>query len=175
MAILPKIHSSNLLYLSICVLGIVAFCLVGIYPNTLAMDELEDTIADYRSKIQIQELLYPVFGRLIKEVQQQASDLSVPAPVPIRRDEIARLNQVFAQLAQKNQVKLESAGPDAASYLEDSGSVTMNVAFRGDFFNFQKLLLELCQLPFLTSISQVGVHARDDSKQLEVKLQIRQE
>jgi hypothetical protein len=175
MAILYKIHSSNWLYLVICVLGVAAFFLVGIYPNSVAMDELEETIAEHKTKIETQELLFPVFARLIKEVQQQGSTLAVPTVVPITRDDTTRIADVFGPLAAKNHVKLESVAPDTSSYLEDSGSLTINVAFSGDFFDFQKLLLDLCQLPYLTAINQVDLRSAHEEKKLMLKMQIKQE
>ena len=175
MAAMNKIHSSNWLYLAVCLLGVGAFYLVGIRPNTIAMQEAQTTIAELKTKIETQELLYPVFTRLIQDVQQESTTLVLPEAVPIKRADATRIADRFAPLAAKNGVQLENVTPDSASYLQGSTTLTVNALFSGDFFNFRNLLTEICSLPFLAAIDQLDIRSTHDGAKLALRMQILQE
>ena len=104
MAITPKIHSSSILYLVICVVGIAVFFLVGIYPNSVTMAELNQDAEQLQFKLSAQELLFPVYSALIKEVQQQTPDLPLPENTTLSRQQIANIDSVFMGLAERNHV-----------------------------------------------------------------------
>ena len=175
MATSPKLHSSSILYITICLLCILAFCIVGIYPNVENMKELDDIIAELKTKAQRQELLFPVYTRLIKEVQIKAPALPLPQKTKMARNDIERLNTHLIEIAEKNGVVLDSAIPDAVSYLEDSGQLTMNLVVHGDFFKFQNLLLDISQIPYLAAIDKLGIYPHVDGKQMKLKIRLDQE
>ena len=173
---LPKVHSSNLIYLAICGAGVIAFLLVAILPNISATDRIEKDIDQLSQKVQTQELLNPIYRELIKRVQQEMpQDLPLPAPIKISKKEIADINNVFMAFAKESGVNFISAVPDASSYLEESGRLTMNVAYEGDFFNFRKLLLGICKLPYVRAIEQMQVSAETEIKKIQLKLSLDQE
>ncbi|MBI5894511.1 MAG: hypothetical protein HZB24_00340 [Desulfobacterales bacterium] len=172
----PKVHSSNLIYLVICGTGVIAFLLVAILPNLSAMDQIEADISQLSQKVQNQDLLHPIYMELMKRVQQKTpQDLPFPAKSKISKKEIAGMDAVFQALAKESGVTFISAVPDASSYLEESGHLTMNVAYEGDFFNFKKLLVDICKLPYLRSIEQMQVKTEADTKKIQLKLSLDQE
>ena len=175
MAITSKLHSSSLLYLVICSMGVIAFCLVGIFPNFKTMEELDGSIINLNAKVQRQELLFPIYSQLIKTIQHQAPDLPIPQKTKLPQKEITQLNQLFNKMAQKRDVIFESASPDAASYLEDSGFLTMNLIFHGDFFKFRDLILDICQLPYLGSIDELSISPGPNGNQMRLKIKLDQE
>ena len=175
MALNKKVHSSSLLYLGICLLGICVFFLVGIYPNLEAMVELDNDFNELTTKVQEQEQLFPVYRRLIKEVQAPPMDLPIPDKTKLPREDIANLSMRFMRLAEKNNLSFDSAAPDAASYLEESVYLTMNIRLHGDFFNFRPFLLDVCQLPYLQAIDEVSITPWQDQKQLKLKIRLDQE
>ncbi|MFZ1983248.1 MAG: hypothetical protein WAU91_02475, partial [Desulfatitalea sp.] len=122
------------------------------------------------------ELLHPIYMELIKQVQQKTpTDLPLPARSKIAKTEIAGINEVFISLAKESGVSLISAVPDPSSYLEESGRLTMNVAYAGDFFNFRKLLVNICNLPYLRSIEQMQVTTETNTKRIQLRLLLDQE
>jgi hypothetical protein len=173
---LPKVHPSNLLYLAICGAGVIAFLLIAIYPNISAMDQIEADITELNQKVKDQELLHPIYMELIKRVQQKVpQDLPLPDKTKIAKNDIGGIEGVLINLAKESGVTFISAAPDASTYLEESGRLTMNVAYEGDFFNFRKLLVNLCQLPYLRSIEQMQVKTETDSRKIQLKLSLDQE
>ena len=170
-----KIHPSNLIYVLICLLGVVIFALVGIYPNSAAMEGMEADIAELNKKVQTQELLFPVYQKLIKEVTQKIpSKLPLPNKSQSTQNDLGRINELFSKLAEESDVTFSSAAPDAVSYLEDTEHLTMNVYFSGDFFKLRKLLLNVCRLPYLGSIEEMRLETDQGKKRLSFKLKLKQ-
>jgi hypothetical protein len=171
-----KIPSSNLFFLGICAMGLLAFAMVGIFPNMKAARQLDDEIAQLSQKVQVQELLFPIYAELIKQFQQKEPvDLPLPSKSKIAKNEISELNAQFIELAHASNVIFENAITDPISYQEDSGHVTMNVAFSGDFFNFRTLLMNVCKLPYLNSIEHMEVVVQGKDKRIMMKLRLEQE
>jgi len=175
MAMSTKLHSSSLLYLVISLLCMLAFFIVGIYPNIKDMKELEDTIARLNEKTGRQELLFPVYTRLIKEIQSQPPALPLPQKARLDHKEIAGINAQFSRMAEKNGVIFDSATPDATSYLEDSDQLIINLSVHGDFFNFQNLLWDIYQIPYLSAIDELGIYSQQEGKQMKLKMRLDQE
>ena len=171
-----KIHPSNITYLTICLLSMVAFFFVGIYPNLSALEEMDAEIETLHRDVRTQELLFPVYQRLIREVTRKVpTELSVPEKSRISANDLVRVNEMFNQLATESNVTFSSAIPDASNYLEDKGYLTMKVDFIGDFFNLQRLLLGICQLPYLESIDQMRIETLRQQKRMSFKMKIAQQ
>jgi hypothetical protein len=171
-----KIQTSNVIYLAICVTGILALFLVGIWPNAKALTEADETIARLQQQVKTQELLYPVYRELIKKATQKTPlALPVPQQNKIPRNDLNMVNNTFQAIAKENNVSFTSAVPDASSYLDDSGHVVMNVEYGGDFFQLRGLLLKICQLPYLESIEEMTLATAQDTKRIVLKLKFIQE
>ena len=168
-------HSSNLLYIAICAASIAAFALVGIYPNMRLIHQLDEDIEDLNAQAKTQEILFPVFKDLLKEAQQSVPDnLPLPDKRQMANNNLSSINTIFNQIALDNKVEFKNATPDARSYLEESGFLTMNVSFGGDFFDFRNLLFSICRLPYLESIDQLRIETIGDKKVITLKLQLSQ-
>ena len=157
-------------------MGVLALCLVGIWPNSEALKESDEEIAQLKQQVKIQEMLYPVYRELIKEATQKSPEkLPVPETSKIPRNNLSEANEAFIKIAQENNVTFASAVPDASSYLEDTGHLIMNVEYDGDFFQLRGLLLKICQLPFLESIEEMTLEASKETRRISFKLKIIQE
>lgn len=171
-----KIHPSNATYFVICLLGTVAFFFVGIYPNLWALEKMDAEIATLHQKVQTQELLYPVYQRLIKEVVQKVpTQLSVPPRNKISPNDLTHINEMFDKLAAESGVTFSRAIPDASNYLEDKGYMTIKADFTGDFFDLRALLLSICRLPFLESIDQMRIETHEQQKRMSFRMRIAQQ
>ena len=171
-----KIHPSNLIYIAISLLGIIAFFLVAIYPNLSVLKSMDEDISALNRKAERQTLLHPVYLKLLEEVTQSIpTKLPTPEKRKISYNDLNHINELFNQLAKENEVTFNSAIPDASNYLEDMGYFTMNVVFSGDFFNLRKILLSICKMPFLESIDVMRIETFNQQKRISFKLKIEQE
>jgi hypothetical protein len=170
-----KIDSSNIVYLVICVSGMALFMVVGIFPNLFAMKQLDDDLIAMQVQIDTQALLNPLYRKLIEEVLLPLPiDLPLAPASKIDQSNLARLNETFTTIAQASGVVLQSAVPDVGGYREDSGRLSVNVVFSGDFFDFRNLLMQLCSLPFLKTIEHLRLETKQEHKQLSLKMELLQ-
>ncbi len=172
---MSKPHPQNLVYLLICGAAILVFGLLFILPNATAMSEMDAEIEALQIKIQEQELLNPIYRELIRQAQKKMpGDLPLPQTGKIEQRTLAEINDVFSELARKSGVLFESAVPDASSYMDESGQLTMSVTFSGDFFQFRELLLNVCKLPYLKSMDEFKLVTENAVKRLQLKLRLNQ-
>lgn len=170
-----KLHPSNWVYIGICIVSIAAFSLVGIYPNAQSLKQMDKNIAELQHDLKEQELLNPVYRQLVKEVQQQIPpNLPLPKEEKAARETLGNLNAVFQTIADRNGVVLESAVPDARSYLGDSGYVILDARFRGDFFRFRDLLASILTIPYLEHVDQMLIETKGREKVMALKLRLAQ-
>lgn len=171
----PSIHKNNILYIAICAACIAAFALVGIYPNEQLINQIDADIEALNAQVKTQEILSPIFKDLLKETQQSIPEnLPIPDKGQMANNAINRINTIFNQIAIDNKVEFRNAIPDARSYLEESGFLTINVSFGGDFFDFRNLLFSICRLPYLESIDQLHIETIGDKKVINLKLRLSQ-
>lgn len=171
-----RVHSSNLFYFALCLLALIAFLAVGIFPNMAALKELDDEIMVMKQKAETQSLLFPVYLKMLREITRNVPvQFNVPETNKIPHHHLSRINAIFKELAAGNNVTFVSARPDAVSYLEDSNDLVLDLVFRGDFFNLRDLLIGVCQLPFLASIEQLRIETRDEGKQIRFSVRIKQD
>jgi hypothetical protein len=138
------------------------------------MKEQNDTIARLKEKAGRQELLFPVYARLIKEIQREPPALPLPQKSKLDPKEIGGISAQFIAMAEKNGIEFDSAVPDATSYLEDSNQLVLNLAVHGDFFKLQNLLADICQIPYLAAIDELGIYPHKDGKQMKLKMRLDQ-
>jgi hypothetical protein len=170
-----KIHPSNMIYATICLLGVAIFILAAIYPNSVSLKSLDTEVVELKKKVKTQELLFPVYQTLIQEVTLKIpSELPLPDRSQGTQNNLGRINEIFSKLADDSDVIFSSAVPDAISYLEDTEHLTMNVNFIGDFFKLRKLLLNVCQLPSLGAIEEMRLETDQGRKRLSFKLKLKQ-
>jgi hypothetical protein len=171
-----KVHSSNLIYLALCLLAVIAFFFVGIFPNLSALKNMDEEIIVLKQKVDTQALLYPVYRKLLEQITQNPpTKLSVPEKKKISHSQLSQINDIFGRLAAASRVTFDNAVPDASNYLEDVGYFTMNVDFSGDYFNLRELLLGICQLPFLESVDTMRIETINREKHASLKIKIEQE
>ncbi len=173
---ITRIHPSNLFYIAICLIGIIAFLFVGIYPNLSAIKAMDEDISRLQQKVETQTLLYPVYLKLLQQITKRVpTDFSAPEKSKISHNQLSQINELFRRLAAESNVTFDSAIPDASNYLEDMNFFTMNVVFSGDFFDLRRLLLVICQMPFLESIDVMRIETFDKEKRISIKMKIEQE
>ena len=170
-----RIKSQQLLWLGICAAGVIAFLLLFVYPNMLAMRELDEEAVMLAEKVQAQELLHPIYLALIRQVQQRVPEqLPLPETTRMEGTPISDIHVIFAAMAEAHRVAFDSAVPDPVSYMEENAQLTMNVTFSGDFFQFRPLLLRLCELPYLSAIETVRIRTEGDTRRMQLKLVLNQ-
>lgn len=164
-----------MIYLGICMIGMLAFSLVGIFPNLSSLRQMDEEIETLNYKVQAQEILHPVYAELIRQTQEKIpSNLPLPAEETVSGENIAAINEIFASMAEQAGVSFENGVPDPSNYLEESNRLIMNVTFSGDFFNFRDLLMRISKMPYLINVMHIQIKTQGTIKRLVLKLALRQ-
>ena len=164
-----------MLYLGVCLVGIVAFFFVGIYPNINSLREMDQEIENLNQEVQTQELLFPVYLKLLADITNKIpTKLSVPEREKISDNDLGRINAMFAKLASESKVSFINAVADASDYLDDTGRLSMTATFAGDFFDLRQLILKICRLPYLESIDEMQIVSLEGRKQIKFKIKVSQ-
>ena len=170
-----QFNSSNMLYLAVCLVGIIAFFFVGIYPNMNALSDMDQEIEALNQEVQTQELLFPVYLNLLADITNKIpTKLSVPEREKISHNDLGRINEMFAKLARESNVSFISAVADASNYLEDMGRLSITATFTGDFFDLRQLILKICRLPYLESVDEMKIATLENRKQIIFKIKVSQ-
>ena len=170
-----QFNSSNMLYLGVCLVGIIAFFFVGIYPNINSLQEMDQEIDVLNQEVRTQELLFPVYLKLLADITNKIpTKLSVPEREKISHNNLGRINEMFTKIAKESDVSFISAVADASNYLDDMGRLSITATFTGDFFDLRQLILKICRLPYLESVDEMKIATLENRKQIIFKIKVSQ-
>ncbi len=170
-----KLDASNMIYLGVCLVGIIAFFFVGIYPNTHSLRDMDQEIETLNQEVQTQELLFPVYLKLLADLTHKVpTKLTVPQKEKISHNDLGHINEMFTKLAEESDVSFVSAIADASNYLDDMERLSMTATFSGDFFSLRQLILKICRLPYLVSIDEMQIETLENAKQIKFKIKVLQ-
>jgi Tfp pilus assembly protein PilO len=173
---LPELHPRSITFLISCAVGVLAIGLLGLYPNHLALKEMDSEIETLDLRIQEQQTLSPVLKKLIvKAKPANTMGLTTPLKQTAIRMGVDEITKLLNELADRSQLEIEQVTPDESSLAQESRYLIMNLAAKGDYFNFRNLLIELGKLPFLNDINNFEIIVGNNVKQLKLKLVFLQE
>ncbi|MFH0844749.1 MAG: hypothetical protein ABIG67_05690 [Pseudomonadota bacterium] len=168
--IFPK---QSVFYLFICLIGVVAFILVAIYPSHRTLANLDKDIAWIKVDMEGKKILSPLFVQLLAKIRaSEKTALPFPAPKPLPEGETAKLSFMFGEMARQCELRVESVTPDFASLASQSKNLRVDVLLNGGFFQFRKFLLLLAGQPFLQSIEEIRIREIPGGRQFSVKIRI---
>jgi len=166
-----KFSQRSLFYFALFGVVILVIILIMIYPDYRTLAALDKNIKQLNTKIETQKLLFPLFQKMLAEI-----DLKLPGGVTLPKEEklsqekAERIVSVFHELAGKSGIEAVEVSPDVDSTLNGSGFLLVNVVVKGDFFRLREFLLELANLPYLEKIEQIQLQNIEDGKEARLKI-----
>lgn len=169
--ITATIPRQSLIYILVCLAGLVIFILAGILPNIWTMEELGKQTADARFRLEEKRTLNPIQKSLQERSMKKESDLlPLPAKGKLARTEINTLPITFGALAKTSGMSMTSAILNINAMTGDASSLSVNVLLRGDFINFRKFLIRLGGNPSVQRIEEITVQQKADHKEFRLKI-----
>jgi len=166
-----KLPSRSVLYFSISGMIILVLVVFMIYPNYRSLKSLDNKIKQMNVQIKSQEILYPLFQRMLKEIQfKEPSGLPFPKVEKLTQAQTAVVSSVFRELADKLGLTVMGVSPDIDSSLDGSGYLLMNVTMNGEFLKIRDLLRQLGKIPYLEHIEQIKLKSVAGSKEISFKI-----
>jgi len=166
-----KFSQRSLFYFGLFGAVILAIILVMVYPDHRTLAALDKNIKQLNTRIETQKLLYPLFQKMLTEINSKLPEgAALPKEEKLTQEKAENIVSVFHELAGKSGLKVVEVSPDVESTLNGSGFLLMNVVVTGDFFKLREFLLELGNLPYLEKIEQIKLQNIEDGKEVRLKI-----
>jgi len=168
-----KIPKQSIIYLGVCLLGILLFVLVGIIPSQNSLATLERKIGEMKFKIEEQKALSPLYQSVINSAQQKGpTTLPMPASGKLEKTRMNTIPPAVRQIAQNNKMNMLSVVPDLKSLVGENQRLSMEVAVKGDFPNFRQFLIDLAAIPYIESVEEIQIEQEKNTQLFRIKLWI---
>lgn len=155
---LPKIPKQTLIYIGVCLFGLVFFLLVAIIPNQRKLSDLDHRIRKLDFELHKQEILFPVFTELRQKMLPQDNARFPKSPRKrLPQSDITEIPNMLRKIAEQSGVIFNAAVPDVNTLKSDSGRIRVKLSLQGDFFRLRDLLFLLDNNPFVDEIDQLAV------------------
>jgi len=166
-----KFSQRRLFYFALFGAVILTVILILIFPDYRTLAALDKSIIHLSAKIETQKLLYPLFQKMLTEIDLKLPDgAAFPKTEKLTQEKAERMVSVFHELAGKHRLKVVEVSPDVESTLDGSGFVLLNIVAGGDFFELREFLLELGGLPYLEKIEQIKLQNTEAGKEVRLKI-----
>ncbi len=168
---IPRLPKRSVQYLAFCFAGILIFFLAGLLPNQHQLATLDKEVERLKQAIQKQVVLYPVFQKALRTMQQREKKI-LPFPEK-KRFPIARLgdlSSVFQNIAMESGLRCHEVVPDVNSLKTDAGHLRIRIVLRGDFIRFHDFLMRLGNLAYLEDIETITINSEGAMKEFGLQL-----
>lgn len=165
-----NIAQYSMLYLALCICGVLAYVALANYPSQRAMDQLDREIAELQIKLEKQKALFPVYQELFEQLKKQDSkSLPFPESTQLSKEHIGETPGMFAEMASRNNLTADVI-PDVKTIPAGSGVLRVKATVQGDFFDFRNFLVELGGTPYLSHIEEIKVKPTQEFKEFTMQL-----
>jgi hypothetical protein len=168
-----KIPKQSIVYLGVCLGGVLLFVFLGIIPNQYSLNVMEKKIAAMKFKIEEQKALSPLYQSVSSWAQQKApTSLPMPAGGRLETIKMNMIPQTVRQIAKDNKMNMLSVVPDLKALATEGQRLSVEVTVRGDFINFRQFLIDLNAIPYVESTREIQVEQEKNSQLFRIKLWI---
>lgn len=165
-----NIAQHSMLYLALCICGVLAYVALVNYPSQRAMDQFDSEIAKLQIQLEKQKVLFPVYQELFKQLKKPDNkSLPFPEATQLSKEHIGEIPGIFAEMASRNNLTADVI-PDVKTIPAGSGILRVNATVQGDFFDFRNFLIELGGTPYLSHIEEIQVKPKQEFKEFAMKL-----
>jgi hypothetical protein len=166
-----KFPRQSMIYLLLCLTGILIFIFAGILPNSRTMAELSTKTTDVQFQLEEQRALSPIQKSLQDKSEKKESEiLPLPAKGILVQAKINTLPMTFSTAARMSGMSMVSAIPTFAALPGEAQFLSVNVVLRGDFINLRKFLINLGGIPYVTQIEEIAIQQKPDTKEFRLKI-----
>lgn len=152
----------------LCLLVILAFGLLMIWPQIREIRELSGEAARLRTQIRTQEMLFPLYEAHLAEIQRLKSLRVLPLPES-RRGEVPPIRETMTALravARETGFTEIRLAPDMARLNEGTDTLVLDVQMTGDFGKVRELFLTMGRLPYVLHFEKLEVKKSSDGQEL---------
>jgi hypothetical protein len=166
------IPRQSILYIGVCLSGILIFVLLGIVPASHSLKELDAQIAEAGYRFEGQKTLLPLYQSLQgrSEKKKESQVLPLPEQGKLPQDRIHTLPTSFGNAAKTSGLTLVSALPNLNALTGDAQFLSMDVVLRGNFLRFRNFLVQIGSLPHVHHIEEISIQGKAEAMEFRVKV-----
>jgi hypothetical protein len=166
-----KFSQRSIFYFALLGVVILVIILLMIYPDYHTLAALDKNIKQLNTKIETQKLLFPLFQKMLTEIDLKLpKGMAFPKEEKLTQEKAESIVSIFHELADKSGLKVVEVSPDVESTLNGSGFLLMNVVVKGDFFKLREFLVALGSLSYLEKIEQIKLQNIEGGKEIRLKI-----
>jgi Tfp pilus assembly protein PilO len=168
-----KMPRQSIIYLGICLAGVLLFVLLGIIPAWYSLGGMERKIQEKKFSVEEQKALLPLYESVkSRAVQKQPASLPLPAPGKLETARINLIPQTISQMARDNKLNMLSVTPDLTALADEGRRLPVEVTVTGAFADFRQFMIDLNALPYLDGTREVLIEQGPNGQVLKIKLLI---
>ncbi len=167
-----KLPQQSLIYLIVCLSGVLVFILLGIIPAQRRLAGLERKIGEERLRLEEQSTLLPVYDILKQRIHRREWILPFPQKAELPQEQLDQLGEKVNEIANQAGVAIVSYFPVVNSLASGSQSLAAEAALKGDFFSFRKFLTGLGGIACVTHIEEILMEQHPDGLEMKLKFWI---
>ena len=166
-----NISQKSVIYLIVCLAGILIFLLLEIVPHNRELASLEGKITDIKSHIEEQKALFPIYLAIKQKTQKKKTPvLPFPAKSKLAGAPMAQVNANIKEIAGKANTELVAVTPSLGSSAGSSGYMALEVSAKGNFPSFRKFLIGLEGVGYVEHIEDIQIQQNLNAMEIKIKL-----
>ncbi|MBU0992878.1 MAG: hypothetical protein KJ737_10335 [Proteobacteria bacterium] len=164
-------YRNSALYSLILAGIIIAFVLVIILPYKHMLKKTDVEILTLKDQLARQELQYPLYKNLLKEIQKRAvDDLTFINQEKLSKEDISQISVIVKNLAEKNKMIYSKSNPDINSMVNSNGLIMVDVEIEGLLMDFRNFIISLNEIPYLQDIEEIKIHPIEKNRRFNLKI-----
>jgi hypothetical protein len=153
--------------------ALVLFIVAVIVPVQRSMTGLDREIKDTRYQVEEQKSLQLIYQKLKADSQiKVVSILPAPEGGKLSRDSVKVVPSIIKKIAALAAMEVLSVSPDVNSLTDQSRSLLLHAAVRGEFMSFRKFLVGLGELPYLERFEEIEILHDPDFMEFRMKIRL---
>ena len=166
-----NIPQQSMIYIAMCLTGVLIFVLGGILPASKKLTELDAAIIARKYAIEEQTTLAPFFKSLKVDSEKKESEvLPLPPKGKLSPDKIGTLPIAFGTAAKMSGMTMVSATPHLNDMTGDSQFIPINIVLRGGVIDFRKFLIQIGGIPYVQHIEEITIQEKSDTREFKLKV-----
>ncbi|MBU1342857.1 MAG: hypothetical protein KKE44_05760 [Proteobacteria bacterium] len=171
---LKKLPTKTLSLIIVSFLLVAVFIFAILFPQYNHIQTAKNDRISKALLLEEQKKLFPLYAQAEALAKIEFNPkLPFQEKKALDRDKISTLSNIFSDIAQKNNMELSQNSLDISSLKNQSNSISMDVQFTGDLFDFRNCLISLADLPFFHSFEKIQIKTdQSNIKRFSTKISI---
>ena len=169
----PKIPGQSIIYMVVCLVGILILIFGGVVPAHKTQLKLDDEILALKRQTDDRKVLVPLYLSLQKDSEQRESVvLALPPKGRLSPSRMNTLPHVFRTAAKASGISRMSSVPNLKAVTGDAQLIPVNVNLRGDIKAFRTFLIRVGGIPYVHHIEEMEAQVGPDNRDYKLKIWI---